>query len=145
MKKVESKEVLEVLDRMITCGFSLNKLTYSMLNKFLCLEGKINDAYELMDKMIKEGHLSKDQIHNLFMNYLIRSNNIDKAEKLLSNMLESGIKPNGLTFNTLIKGICFVGGFSDALSWHMSWKRWVLLLILMHAPFFYTGYAIVDM
>ena len=33
-------------------------------------------------------------------------------------MLESGIKPNGLAFNTLIKGMCFVGRFFDALSWH---------------------------
>ena len=33
-------------------------------------------------------------------------------------MLESGIKPNGLAFNTLIKGMCFVGMFFDALSWN---------------------------
>ena len=71
-----------------------------------------------MDKMIKEGNLSKDQSHNLFMISLLRSNNIDEAEKLLSNMIESGINPNGLEFNTLIKGMCFMGGFSDALSWH---------------------------
>ena len=77
-----------------------------------------NDACELMDKMIEEGHLSKDQSHNLFAISLLRSNNIDEDEKLLSNMLESGINPNGLAFNTLIKGMCFMGRFSDALSWH---------------------------
>ena len=50
---------------------------------------------------------------------LLRSNNIDEAKKLLSNMLESGIKPNGLAFNTLIKGMCFMGRFSDAfINWH---------------------------
>ena len=33
-------------------------------------------------------------------------------------MLESGIHPNGLAFNTLIKGMCLVGRFSDTLSWN---------------------------
>ena len=71
-----------------------------------------------MDKMIEEGHISKDQIHYLFFISLIRSNNIDEAEKLLSNMLESGIKTNGPAFNTLIKGMCFVGRFFYALHWN---------------------------
>ena len=33
-------------------------------------------------------------------------------------MLESGIKPNDLEFNTLIKRMFLVGRFSNALSWH---------------------------
>ena len=71
-----------------------------------------------MDKMVEEGPLSKDQSHNLFMISLLRSNNIDETEKLLSSMHESGISPNGLEFNTLIKQTCFMGRFCDALSCH---------------------------
>ena len=44
--------------------------------------------------------------------------NIDEVDKLLINMFKSGTKPNGLAFNTLIKGKCFMGRFYDALSWH---------------------------
>ena len=53
-------------------------------------------------------------------------------------MLESGIKSNGLAFNTLIKGLCFVERFFDALSWHHVMENMVCALdidsfsILLH-------------
>ncbi|KAH9325873.1 hypothetical protein KI387_006051 [Taxus chinensis] len=112
------KEALELFDRMITCGCSPNTVTYNILVNALCMEGKLDDADKLMEKMIKGGHLPKDQCHNSFMIELLRANKVEEAENLLRNMLVSGISPNGLAYNTLIKVLCLVGRYSNALDWY---------------------------
>jgi pentatricopeptide repeat protein len=41
---------------------------------------------------------------------------MDRAMKLLDSMVLVGLKPNGVTYNTLINGYCKTGRVQDALT-----------------------------
>ncbi|KAF8405445.1 hypothetical protein HHK36_010351 [Tetracentron sinense] len=119
-----SMEALSILDRMGAHGCPPNRVTISTLIKGLCVEGSILEAYKLIDKVIVDGSvLNSGFYYSSFVVCLLRIKNMEEAEKLFRRMLASGVKPNGLACNSLIKEICSEGRALDGFGLYRELEK----------------------
>ncbi|KAF8403447.1 hypothetical protein HHK36_011551 [Tetracentron sinense] len=118
-----SNEALNILDRMGAHGCPPNRITISTLIKGLCVEGRVVEAYKLIDKVIVDGSVSSGGCYSSFVVCLLWIKNMEEAEKLFRRMLASGVKPEGLACNSLIKEICLEGRALDGFGLYCELEK----------------------
>nr|UPT49626.1 pentatricopeptide repeat protein AaPPR988 [Agave angustifolia] len=79
-------------------------VTYNMLLDGLCRAGKVETAWNFLSWMrSRGGEIAPNVV--LICGYC-GCGDVDKAVELLDEIVEMGLKPNKMTYNTLVKGLC---------------------------------------
>ena len=78
-------------------------------------ERKLNEALEAFESLGHKGMVATDVTFNVILYACVRCGEVDKAKKLFQQLCEeTSIKPNVVTFTTLLKGLCVVGDMAAA-------------------------------
>ena len=94
---------------MAEFGCMPNVLSYNIILKGFCNEGRIEEALELLHMMADDGGGSCPPnvvSYNTVVNGLFRDGHVDRAYSLFSAMDDQGILPTVVTYSIVIDGLC---------------------------------------
>ncbi|KAK7846999.1 pentatricopeptide repeat-containing protein [Quercus suber] len=112
-EKGQTKEALEILDRMEAFGCAPNRVTVSSLINGFCMEGHVEKAYKAIDKVVAGGNVSYGDCYSSLILSFVKFQKLEEAEKLIRKMLATGVKPDSLASSILIRELCLEGRVLD--------------------------------
>jgi pentatricopeptide repeat protein len=101
--KLEWKKALKLYTEMKQKGVQANQSTYIALFSALAQGKQAVEASVILIEM-KKGVTPNVTAYNSAIHVYVRSENLTEAEKLFREMEDQGVKPNVVTYNTLMKG-----------------------------------------
>ena len=106
---------LVLIDKMKADKLKLNTIVYTTLIKGFSRARKLDKALEIFATM-KENRCSRpNQItYNGLFNECVKCGKLDKASEIFDEMKSGHIRPDLITFSTLIKGFCRAGNMRKA-------------------------------
>ncbi|XP_006280306.2 pentatricopeptide repeat-containing protein At5g48730, chloroplastic [Capsella rubella] len=93
----------ELFQAMINEGCVVNHEVYTALLSAYSRSGRFDDAFTLLERM-KSSHNCQPDVHtySILIKSFLQVFAFDKVQDLLSDMRRQGIRPNTITYNTLI-------------------------------------------
>ncbi|ESQ32426.1 hypothetical protein EUTSA_v10004021mg [Eutrema salsugineum] len=93
----------ELFEAMISEGCVVNHEVYTALVSAYSRSGRFDDAFTLLERM-KSSHNCQPDVHtySILIKSFLQVFAFDKVQDLLSDMRRQGIRPNTITYNTLI-------------------------------------------
>ncbi|CAH9124378.1 unnamed protein product [Cuscuta epithymum] len=100
-------EGMAILDKMESFGCKPNRVLMATLVQGLCRDGDINEAHKIVDRIGGNGGgISNDECHSCLVISLFRVGRFKEAEAVFSRMLASGLKPDTISYQTMMKRLC---------------------------------------
>uniref|UniRef100_A0ACD5ZHF6 Uncharacterized protein n=1 Tax=Avena sativa TaxID=4498 RepID=A0ACD5ZHF6_AVESA len=115
--KSTDEAVNVLLHRMSELGCAPNYLSYSIVVKGLCDNGRSQQALDLLQLVVKEGvtcSLSVVQ-YNMVIKSFFKEGEVSKACNLFHRMPELGCAPSAFSYSIVAKGLCDDGRSQQAL------------------------------
>ena len=72
-----------MLHEMLDKGYTLNVITYTILNNGLCKEGKLKQALRLLNVMVQIDHWPIEITYNEFINGFCKVANMENTKEIL--------------------------------------------------------------
>ncbi|CAK9171713.1 unnamed protein product [Ilex paraguariensis] len=134
---------MDFLNEMQQKGLKTNAITYTILISAFCNANNIDKAMALFDEMLKTGCSPDAIVYYCLISSLSqagrvddassvasmmkkvgfdRKNRLEKAYEMLKDLEEAGVKPDSVTYNTLISYFSETGDFRTA---HTLMRRMV--------------------
>lgn len=86
-------------------GAPINTIIFTTMIKGYSKAHKLQKALALYDKMTANAHTEPNNVtYNSLLDCCVRCGDIDKAAELFAEMKARHVKPDLITFSTLIKG-----------------------------------------
>ncbi|KAB2623108.1 pentatricopeptide repeat-containing protein [Pyrus ussuriensis x Pyrus communis] len=103
-------------------GYTCDEITYATMINGLCKAGKTSKALEILTNMLEDVKFKPKQgCYNPIIDCLCKEGQIDEEERiqealtLLENMTTKGIKPDVVTFTSLISASCKSGNWEEGV------------------------------
>lgn len=98
----------QIFDHLPDNGLEADSFTFSILIKGLknCTDNKIENAMNLFRKYKRTSDNKEIVVYNSLLYLLITENEKEKVERIFDDMIKENVKPDEITFNTIIKGSC---------------------------------------
>lgn len=111
------RRALQIFGEMRQTSRHRNTILYCTLIKGYGAERDFHNALELFREMSQEGVPYNTVAYNSILDVCIKCGELATAERLLREMLEpeSSVKPDLITFSTVLKGYCQAGDLEEAL------------------------------
>ncbi|CEL97092.1 unnamed protein product [Vitrella brassicaformis CCMP3155] len=93
----------DVLQDMVACKIEPDLITYSILIKGNCENGKLDRAVELLYSMKAKGFVPDEIVYNSLLKGCSHAGDVALAEKLLEDLARDEIRPSNVTFSILVK------------------------------------------
>ncbi|KAL3654868.1 hypothetical protein CASFOL_000654 [Castilleja foliolosa] len=87
-------------------GVHPNTVSYNILMRAFCLNGKLSVAYTLFNQMFKRDVVPDVESYRILMQGLCRKGQVNRAVDLLEDMLNKGFVPDTLSYTTLLNSLC---------------------------------------
>ncbi len=85
----------------------LNTIIYTTLIKGFSKSFKLDKALEIYTTMRKDDKIKPNNVtFNSLLDCCVRCNDINRATQIFYEMQVSGVRPDLITFSTMIKGFC---------------------------------------
>ncbi|GAA0170336.1 hypothetical protein LIER_40933 [Lithospermum erythrorhizon] len=92
-----------LFQEMIDDGCDVNSETYTALLSAYSRSGYFNEAFSILELMKKTPYCQPDVFtYSILLKSCLHVQDFEKAKSVLSDMASQGIKPNTITYNTLI-------------------------------------------
>ncbi|ERN13557.1 hypothetical protein AMTR_s00041p00236190 [Amborella trichopoda] len=99
----QSNRALEVFKEMVSKGVAPNSVTYNILVNGLCKDGKLDSAKALLKKIVGDGFLPDSVSYNTPID---GEGRLEEAFQFHNQVVEKFFKPDVITCNILIHGLC---------------------------------------
>jgi pentatricopeptide repeat protein len=99
----QPEKALELFEAMVDEGCVLDCESYTALLSAYSRSGLLDRAFSLLEEMKSTPGCRPDvQTYSILIKSCLQVFAFDKVHSLLSDMADNGIKPNTVTYNTLI-------------------------------------------
>lgn len=93
----------ELFQAMIEEGCAPNLESYTALVSAYSRSGRLGEAFALLDRMKATAGCRPDvQTYSILIKSCLHAYDFEKVKSLLADMTQAGIRPNTVTYNTLI-------------------------------------------
>ncbi|KAF6982422.1 hypothetical protein CFC21_000813 [Triticum aestivum] len=108
LAKRTDKAVSVLLHRMPELGCAPDALSYSVVLKVLCDDGRSQRALDLPQMMSKEGGGCAPNVvaYSTVIHGFCKEGEVSKACDLFNEMEHQGVKPNVVTYTSIIDALC---------------------------------------
>ncbi|KAJ4897937.1 Pentatricopeptide repeat-containing protein [Raphanus sativus] len=109
-------EAVDLFNEMKNQGSGPDVYAYNALMSGMVKAGMINEAHSLLRKMEENGCSADVNSHNIILNGFARTGAAKRAVEMFEAMKRSsgGVKPDGVTYNTLLGCFAHAGMFDEA-------------------------------
>ncbi|KAF9589982.1 hypothetical protein IFM89_029719 [Coptis chinensis] len=101
----------------------LDLVTYIVLMKGLCDQGKVKEAHQLFHRMIDRGFSPDTLAYNSLICRYGKERKMQEAKSLYREMIQRGLSPDSTTCHLLIKGYGKVGKLLSSLNLVVEFQR----------------------
>ncbi|KAH0934281.1 hypothetical protein HID58_011398 [Brassica napus] len=110
-------EAVDLFNEMKNQGRGPDVYAYNALMSGMVKAGMISEAHSLLRKMEENGCIADVNSHNIMLNGFARTGAPKRAIEMFEAMKRSGVvKPDGVTYNTLLGCFAHAGMFDEAAS-----------------------------
>ncbi|KAH9696326.1 pentatricopeptide repeat-containing protein [Citrus sinensis] len=107
--------VLSLFKRLNSTGLFPNLHTYSILINCFCKMGRVSHGFVVLGRILRSC-FTPDAVTftSLIKDGLCKEGFVDKAKELLLQMKDKNIKPNVVTYTSVIRGFCYANDWNEA-------------------------------
>ncbi|KAL9246116.1 hypothetical protein vseg_019691 [Gypsophila vaccaria] len=99
----------------VAFGYIPSEFTFKLLTETLCQEGDVTKAKEVLEYIINMKNVDRTRMYNIYLRALCFVNNTAELLNTLVLMLQTHCRPDIITLNTVISGLCKMGRIQDAM------------------------------
>jgi len=116
-REKDLQKALELMDELEAAPLTIDATAYNCVMEVCVASGSREEAAKLLKRMENKGHVDVVS-YNTYMKILFANGALGEVENVLQSMRGRGLKPNAVTYNSLIK---------DAVMRQDMQRAWVLI------------------
>ncbi|KAL2923077.1 hypothetical protein RDABS01_014568 [Bienertia sinuspersici] len=105
----------QLFEEGIVFGYVPSEYTYKILVESLCQDGDTMKAKEILHFVLKLKKMDQTRIYNIYIRALCLTTNATELLNTLVSRLQAQCKPDVVTLNTVINGLCKMGRIQNAM------------------------------